>query len=132
MKWFSARGAVASRLRQRKHALLRRTPVPEHALPGSLALTHRRCGKPTCHCASDKGHPMWSLTFMVEGKKRVERIPTEWVEEIRPLVLEGRAYKDAVSEIFAINAQLLALWRKQNQKKKRGRSSMRKQPQSRR
>jgi hypothetical protein len=132
MKWFSARGAVASRLRQRKHALLRRTPVPEHALPGSLALTHRRCGKPTCHCASGKGHPMWSLTFMVEGKKRVERIPTEWVEEIRPLVLEGRAYKDAVSEIFAINAQLLALWRKQNQKKKRGRSSMRKQPQSRR
>ena len=121
MKWFSARGAVASRLRQRKHALLRRTPVPEHALPGSLALTHRRCGKPTCHCASGKGHPMWSLTFMVEGKKRVERIPTEWVEEIRPLVLEGRAYKDAVSEVFAINAQLLALWRRQNQKKKRGR-----------
>ena len=121
MKWFSARGAVASRLRQRKHALLRRYPVPEHALPGSLALTHRRCGKPTCHCASGKGHPMWSLTFMVEGKKRVERIPTEWVEEIRPLVLEGRAYKDAVSEIFAINAQLLSLWRRQHQKKKRGR-----------
>lgn len=121
MKWFGARGAVASRLRQRKHALLRRTPVPEHALPGSLALTHRRCGKPTCHCASRKGHPMWSLTFMVEGKKRVERIPTEWVEEIRPLVLEGRAYKDAVSEIFAINAQLLALWRRQNQKKKKKR-----------
>ena len=121
MKWFSARGAVASRLRQRKHALLRRYPIPEHALPGSLALTHRRCGKPTCHCASGKGHPMWSLTFMVEGKKRVERIPTEWVEEIRPLVLEGRAYKDAVSEVFAINAQLLALWRRQNQKKKRGR-----------
>lgn len=121
MKWFSARGAVASRLRQRKHALLRRYRVPEHALPGSLALTHRRCGKPSCHCASGKGHPMWSLTFMVEGKKRVERIPTEWVEEIRPLVLEGRAYKDAVSEIFAINAQLLSLWRRQHQKKKRGR-----------
>ena len=121
MKWFSARGAVASRLRQRKHALLRRYRIPEHALPGSLALTHRRCGKPSCHCASGKGHPMWSLTFMVEGKKRVERIPTEWVEEIRPLVLEGLAYKDAVSEIFAINAQLLALWRKQNQKKKGGR-----------
>ena len=129
MKWFSARGVVASRLRQRKHTLLRRYPVPEHALPGSLALTHRRCGKPTCHCASGKGHPMWSLTFMVEGKKRVERIPTEWVEEIRPLVLEGRVYKDAVSEVFAINAQLLALWRRQNQKKKRGGSSMRRQPQ---
>jgi len=121
MKWFRARGSAASRLRQRKHELLRQFRIPEHALPGSLALTHRRCGKPTCHCASGEGHPMWSLTFMVDGKKRVERIPTEWVEELRPLVLEGRAFKDAVAEVFAINAQLVALWRKQSQKKKRGR-----------
>jgi transposase-like protein len=60
---------------------------------------------------------MWSLTFMVDGKKRVERIPTEWVEEVRSLVAEGREYKNAVAEAFAINAQLLALWRKQNEKK---------------
>ena len=118
MKWFRARGDAASRLRQRKHELLHRFRIPEHALPGSLALTHRRCGKPTCHCASGAGHPMWSLTFMVDGKKRVERIPTEWVEEIRPRVLEGREYKDAVSEVFAINAQLLALWRRQHAKKR--------------
>ena len=26
---------------------------------------------------------MWSLTFMVGGKKRVERIPEEWVDQIR-------------------------------------------------
>lgn len=66
---------------------------------------------------------MWSLTFMVDGKKRVERIPTAWVEQLRPLVAEGRQYKAAVAEVFAINAQLLALWRKQNQKRsgKRGR-----------
>ncbi len=118
MKWFNAKGSAASRLRQRKHELLRRFRIPEHALPGSLALTHRRCGKPTCHCASGKGHPMWSLTFMVDAKKRVERIPDTWVEAIRPLVLEGREYKDAVAEVFAINAQLLALWRKQSQKKR--------------
>ncbi len=61
---------------------------------------------------------MWSLTFMVDGKKRVERIPTEWVEEIQPLVLEGREYKDAVSQVFAINAQLLALWRRQHAEKR--------------
>ena len=67
---------------------------------------------------------MWSLTFMVDGKKRVERIPTAWVEELRSLVAEGREYKNAVAEVFAINAQLLALWRKQNQKK-RGRRNPR-------
>jgi hypothetical protein len=34
-------------------------------------------------------------------------------------LLEGREYKDAVSEVFAINAQLLALWRKQHLKRRR-------------
>jgi len=93
--------------------LLRKLKVPGDALPGSLALTHRRCGKPTCHCATGEGHPVWSLTYMVGGKKRVERIPTEWVEEIQRLVQAGRAFKEAVAEVFAANAELLVLWRRQ-------------------
>ena len=60
---------------------------------------------------------MWSLTFMVGGKKRVERIPEEWVDQIRPLVEQGREFKQAVAEVLATNAQLLALWRKQSAKK---------------
>jgi hypothetical protein len=55
---------------------------------------------------------------MVDGKKRVERIPDEWVEQIRPLVEAGREFKEAVAEIFAANAQLLTLWRQQSTKKK--------------
>jgi transposase-like protein len=55
---------------------------------------------------------------MVDGKKRVERIPDEWVEEIRPLVEQGREFKDAVAEVFGANAQLLALWRRQSMKRK--------------
>ena len=38
---------------------------------GSLAERYRRCGKPTCHCATDggPGHgPSWSLTRRVDGK----------------------------------------------------------------
>lgn len=106
------RGPEAARLRQRKYALLRRLRIPEDALPGSLALTHRRCGKPTCHCATGEGHPVWSLTYMVGGKKRVERIPPEWVGEIQRLVAAGRAFKEAVAEVWAINAELLVLWRR--------------------
>lgn len=64
---------------------------------------------------------MWQLTFMVDGKKRVQSIPKEWVDQILPLVERGREYKDAVAELFAINAQLLALWLKDNKKKKQGR-----------
>src|SRR5437660_687160 len=69
MKWYDAKGDPASRLRQRKYALLRRLQIPPDALPGSLALTHHRCGKPTCRCADGEGHPAWSLTFMVDGTK---------------------------------------------------------------
>ncbi len=119
MKWYDAKGDPAARLRQRKHALLRRFQIPPDALPGSLALTHRRCGKTNCCCADGEGHAMWSLTFMVDGKKRVERIPDEWVEQIRPLVEQGREFKDAVAEVFAANAQLLALWRQQSTRKRR-------------
>ena len=109
------KGPQAARLRQRKFELLRRFAIPPDLLPGSLSLTHRRCGQPTCHCAKDKTrHPVWSLTFMAGGKKRVEYIPNEWVEEVRRLVEAGREFKEAVAEVFAANAQLLALWRKQS------------------
>jgi hypothetical protein len=108
------KGSLAARLRQRKFELLRRFPIPPDLLPGSLSLTHRRCGQPTCHCAKDKqGHPLWSLTFMAGGKKHVERVPSEWVEEVQRLVDAGQEFKAAVAEVFAANAQLLALWRKQ-------------------
>jgi hypothetical protein len=118
MGWYDAKGDPAARLRQRKYALLRRLQIPPDALPGSLALTHSRCGKPNCRCAQGEGHASWSLTFMVDGKKRVERIPEEWVEQIRPLVEQGREFKDAIAEVFAANAKLLALWRQQSMKKK--------------
>ena len=82
-------------------------------LPGSLSETRRRCGKPTCHCSTGEGHPSWYLTFMVEGKKRVERIPVGWVEDVRRRVDAGREFKQAVAEVLAANAQLLVLERQQ-------------------
>jgi hypothetical protein len=107
------KGSEASRLRQRKHQLIRRFAIPGDPLPGSLVYSTRRCGKPTCHCARGEGHPIWYLSFMVKGHKRQERIPADWVEEVRQRVAAGRAYKDAVAEVFAANAELLVLWRKQ-------------------
>lgn len=110
------KGEQAARLRKHKYhwlRSLRRFEIPQDALPGSLSLTHRKCGKPNCSCVEGEGHPLWSLTFMVEGKKRVERIPEDWVEEVRRRVEEGREFKRAVAEVFAANAQLLVLERRQ-------------------
>ncbi len=119
MKWFQAKGDKAARLRQRKFEFIRKYGIPDDLLPGSLALTHRRCGKPTCHCASGQGHPLWSLSFSVNGKKHVERIPAAWVPLLRPLVRGGKAYKAAVAEVLAANAQLLGLWRRQSERRTR-------------
>lgn len=115
------RGPLASRLRQRKFEMLRRLHIPHDALPGSLALSHLRCGKSTCHCAEGQGHEVWSLTFMVRGKKHVQHIPKPWVEEVRRRVAGGREFQEAVREVLAANAQLLVLARKQEKKPKKKR-----------
>jgi hypothetical protein len=112
-------GALASRLRRRKFELLRRSQIPDDALPGSLALSHLRCGKPTCHCAEGRGHEVWSLTFMIGGKKQVQHIPKPWVEEVRRRVAAGREIQEAVREILVANAQLLVLARKQEKVRKK-------------
>ena len=109
-------GADAARWRKQKFDWLRRFRIPADALPGSLSLTHRRCGKANCCCVEGDRHPLWSLTFMVDGKKRVERIPDEWVDEVRRRVEEGREFKRAMVEVFAANAQLLVLQRRQRQR----------------
>ena len=80
------KGSQAARWRQRKFQILRRYQIPPDLLPGSLSLSHLRCGKPTCHCAQGPGHPVWSLTFMLNGKKQVQHIPKDWVEEVQKRV----------------------------------------------
>jgi hypothetical protein len=115
------KGMHAARLRQRKFALLKNLALPDDALPGNLSLTRTRCGTPSCHCARGDGHPVWQLTFMAEGKKRVERIPAEWVEDVRRRVEAGRAFKDAVAEVLTANAQLLVLEKKQRGRKRKKR-----------
>jgi hypothetical protein len=50
---------------------------------------------------------------MADGKKHVQHIPKNLVEEVRRRVAAGREYQDAVREVLAANAKLLVLARKQ-------------------
>jgi transposase-like protein len=56
---------------------------------------------------------MWTLTYSVEGKRCVEFVPDELLPRIAPLAKAGADYRNALSEILTINAQLLTMWRKQ-------------------
>jgi hypothetical protein len=112
------KGPQAARWRQRKFDLLRRFPIPLDLLPGSLTISRTRCGKPSCHCAEGQGHPAWTFTFMSHGKRRVERIPKEWIEDVRRRVDAGRKFQDAVREVLTANAELLILARKQQPRRR--------------
>ena len=111
------KGPQAARLRQHKFELISRFNIPPDLLPGSVSLSHFRCGKPSCHCNHDEGHPAWSFTYMVNGKKRVQHIPKELVPEIQQRVAAGREYQDAVREVLAANAQLWVLAQKQKRRR---------------
>ena len=50
---------------------------------------------------------------MVAGKKRVETIPADWLDIIRPRVDAGEQFKKMAAELLAINAELLVLARQQ-------------------
>jgi hypothetical protein len=115
------KGPLAARLRQRKFQLIRRFRIPDHLLPGSLSLSHLRCGKPSCHCAQaqDPGHPIWTYTFMSGGDKRTLHVPKELVEEVQKRVRAGREFQDAVREVLTANAELLVLARQQRRKPRR-------------
>ncbi|HYM14405.1 MAG TPA: DUF6788 family protein [Dehalococcoidia bacterium] len=108
-------GAEVARLRQRTHALIRRFRLPAalaEMLPGSLTRSETRCGRPGCHCAAGPGHPAWTLSFTVKGRKRTERVPQEWAEEVARRVEAGRALQEAVRDVLAANAERFVWARK--------------------
>jgi hypothetical protein len=56
---------------------------------------------------------------MCSGKKRVERLPAEWADEVRRQVEEGRKFRATLAEILNANVQVLVLERQQRRSKKR-------------
>ena len=43
-------------LRRRRHQLVRTLPPIKQVIRGSLIETHKRCGRPNCHCIDGPGH----------------------------------------------------------------------------
>jgi hypothetical protein len=56
---------------------------------------------------------------MERGKKRVEAIPADWVEEVRERVDRARSFREGVGEVFLANAELLTLEKKQRAQKRK-------------
>ncbi len=96
-------------LNERREHIVRELAALGDVQSGSLAERYRRCGKPTCHCATDggPGHgPSWSLTRRVDGKTVTRIIAPSEVPEVRARVAECRRLRGLARELIEVGDRL--------------------------
>jgi hypothetical protein len=77
----------------------------EPLLAGSLSLVNRTCGKPTCHCTTKPGHPVWTLVTSRQGRRRCQVIRLSDVEQVRQRVAAYKSFKQRLGELEAIEGE---------------------------
>jgi hypothetical protein len=99
----------ATALRRRRRKLVRELPPLDQVLRGTLTETHKRCGRPNCHCADGPGHgpKRYLVTSQPGGRPRRAYVPNAAHERVADLIGNYRRLRAALNEICAINAELL-------------------------
>lgn len=105
----------ASRIRQRIHRLeeslaeLLKLIVAERGplRRGSFVTLHRKCGKPTCHCAEGDGHPTNYLSLLEEGRKRLIYISADNRDQVADEAERYRQFRRRRAMIARIMKTLL-------------------------
>lgn len=81
--------------------------------PGSVVAVHRRCGKPSCHCAQPDhpGHgPDLRLTYKAQGKTVTEALPnTAAVRKVEREIAEFRKFERLRDEFIRVNQKICRL-----------------------
>lgn len=81
--------------------------------PGSITVSMRRCGKPTCHCArrNDPGHlPQFRLSRKVDGKTANESFPTpEAMRKAQREVAEFQRWQQLGQQLVTLNEKICGL-----------------------
>ncbi|MGH9082011.1 MAG: DUF6788 family protein [Acidimicrobiales bacterium] len=67
-------------------------------LPGSLITLRRKCGKPTCRCATGAPHESPALSYSVRGRTKMLTLSEEEVPAVRRAVTR---YRTAVNDLEA-------------------------------
>ena len=96
-------------LRRRRRKLLRGLPPLDRIMRGSLIERFKRCGRPGCRCANDRGHgPKVYLSVSVSGERpQMDYVPNARGDEVRELIGNFSRVRQVLSEICAINTELL-------------------------
>ena len=96
-------------LRKRRAKLLRGLPPLARLLRGSLLEKYKRCGRPGCHCANDRGHgPKRYLSISTTSQRpQIDYVPNDTFSKVTEYLDNYRNVRDVLNEICAINTELL-------------------------
>ena len=78
-------------------------------LRGTLGRTFRKCGKPTCWCANDRGHPYLRITWTEEAQSRTKAIPEDDFEWVREMTSNYRKFQKLRRDARRLDAKLATL-----------------------
>jgi len=82
-------------------------------LEGSLTITTKRCGRPTCRCASEGPlHETALLTWKEQQKTCTLYIPIAWREEVAAWVAECQRLKELIHAMSAAQRAFLIAHRR--------------------
>jgi len=107
----------ASRLRQSLKTLLDDyhhqldTLLPLRKLvKGSIYDLRTRCGKPSCHCASDQGplHTSTVISWSEHGKTRLRTLPPGELPHFRQLTENYRRFRQARAALGKLHQRIVA------------------------
>lgn len=103
-------GLTVRGLRARRRRLASGLSDVEALLRGTVVTQGRRCGKETCRCASGQLHGPYTYLSVPRpgGRARLVYLPAELVEIVAGQVAVAARVEAVLSEITAINTELLA------------------------
>jgi len=76
---------------------------------GSVVRVQRKCGKPTCHCATGDGHHTTYLSCKHDGKTRMVYVPAEVEPKVTEEALRYRRLRQHRARLAKLSAQSLGL-----------------------
>jgi len=76
---------------------------------GSVYDLRTRCGKPSCHCASDQGplHTSPVISWSEHGKTRLRTLPSGELAHFRQLTENYRRFRQARAALVKLHQQIL-------------------------
>ena len=101
--------ALKSLLAEHQRQLRRLLPVRQ-LVKGSVYELKTRCGKPSCHCASEDGplHSSTVLSWSEHGKTRLRTLPPGQRARFQQLTENYRRFRQARAALVKLQRRMLA------------------------